>query len=164
MQSYYKLISQSSIFDRLRQLISDQGDKEWEASFAFQSIPVPYELVKLDTNLFHLMEKFNGLPFILRMRPMAFYPFHVDLGRLCTINMLLTDTPCETYFGSVSPSGGGLLDIDILNYDHSSYYLLNTQTMHSVINKNGYRDVLSIGFKSPNSFEIVRDYCVERKL
>ncbi len=133
----------------------------WFHKNAFDIAVVPADL--LDTTLLNFKNKFSAHPIIFRMQPWQFYRFHTDAARSCAINMLLEGTDSHTYYGTETKDEE-VLDIQELQYNIDSYYLINTQLKHSVINRDNIRYMFSMGFPQEVSYSLIRDYCWENNL
>jgi hypothetical protein len=135
--------------------------QDWFSSNGFDILKIDRSVFK-DSNLFPIIQKFNAVPLIFKINPMTWYDWHTDSSRQCAINLLLTGFNSHCFFGD--RESRDIVHLTELTYRPNTYYLLNTQTKHAVLNFTETRYVLSIGFNSPTSYLEILNYCVNNNL
>ena len=156
---YYKLNVIDTFTDQLTEQATTRQD--WFTSNGFDILKVDNTIFK-DSNLFPIIQKFNAVPLIFKINPMTWYDWHTDSTRWCAINLLLTGFNSHCFFGD--RESRDIVNLTELNYEPNTYYLLNTQFKHAVLNFSSTRYVLSIGFNSPISYQIILKYCIDNNL
>jgi hypothetical protein len=156
---YYKL----NLVDTFtNQLINHANNcQDWFSSNGFDILKIDKTIFK-NSNLFYLIQKYNAVPLILKTLPMTWYDWHTDSTRQCAINLLLTGYNSHCFFGN--RESRDLVHLTELTYEPNTYYLLNTQTKHAVLNFTETRYLLSIGFNSPASYREILKYCVDNNI
>jgi hypothetical protein len=160
MEQFIQLKTNSNIRLPLLQYAKNSSTT-WFHKNAFDIAKVPIYLI--DKTLQDFKSKFDASPVIFRMQPWQFYRFHTDASRSCAINFLLEGTDSHTYYGTETENEE-ILNIRELKYKIDSYYLINTQLKHSVVNRDNVRYMFSMGFPSTTSYDDVRNYCLENQL
>lgn len=159
MINFYKLKNKDILIETLSVEIQTRSD--WFESNGFQILKLPLTLF-VGHRLFPLISKFNGSPLIFKLNPMTWYDWHTDEIRQCAINMLIEGTDSKTFFGN--RLSRDIVELTEIVYDPLCYYLINTQQKHAVLNLNNTRYMLSIGFKKPNTFEDILEFCKDNSL
>ena len=152
-EHYYQLTIQDNLFPALIEETKKEG---WDERHDFTMRVLPRFFFK-NSLLFQLILKFNGTPAILKMERMTWYNWHVDTVRQCSINMLISGEDSQCFFGEKVNSN--VMALTELIYKPNTYYLLNTQTQHAVLNRNNMRYMLSIGFDSRTTYELILAEC-----
>lgn len=150
---FYEIPIKSTIAKDLLEFALDKTTNYSQGSVAqgFLVAKVPYHIVSKDLFLCELSnatKNFN--PRIFKMLPYTCYNWHVDTNRGCAINMLLTGPDSHCYFGK--HQGTSLLEYQELAYSPDTYYLFNTEELHTIINGSRDRYVLSLGYVKPATF------------
>ena len=147
------------------------GKKESGGSYTFMATRVPYEIFKDDVflnfylyNILGIKNKKNLAGLIFKMKPKTFYVPHTDTNRTHTINLLLNDECESTTFFVKDEFRPSQVNVEFLEYDKDKYYVLNTQELHSVVNKNQDRYVFSFGNNKISYDEVVKSVDKEYKL
>lgn len=129
-----------------------------------------FNVIKLNLNIFSsydallkLIIKFKIRPVIIEMKPMTFYKFHIDEHRTACLNLLIDGVDSQTFFG-INTEQVEVTSLIELIYKPNTFYILNTQKKHAVLNRNNFRYVLSLGIYKPFSYEEILNYCKENKL
>lgn len=119
--------------------------REWMSYYSFAALPVPDAFIDEDPVLNALRR--SDLSFragVLRVPPNTCYNWHVDTDRLVGVNMLLDHGTSHCLF---MPGEFGLtMPVHELIYQPDTYYVFNTQILHTVINLSGPRYMLSVEF------------------
>lgn len=115
--------------------------------FSFLQIILPEEFITEDPFLNTIHTELNAPASgfrIYKMESNCFYPFHTDIARPVSINMILSEgVDNKTYFRA-GKQHDLLFNIIPLEYELDTYYLLNTQAYHGAISGPDDRYVLSI--------------------
>lgn len=156
---YYKLNLVDTFSGQLLNQATTRQD--WFSSNGFDILKIDKNFFK-DSNLFPIIQKFNAVPLIFKVDPMIWYDWHTDSTRQCAINLLLTGFNSHCFFGD--RKSRDLVHLTELTYQPNTYYLLNTQTKHAVLNFTETRYLLSIGFNQPSNYTSVLNYCKEHNL
>lgn len=156
---YYKL----NLVDTFTNQLTEQSTtgRNWFSSNGFDILKIDKNFFKR-SSLFPLIEEHNASPLIFKINPLTWYDWHTDSTRQCAINLLLTGFNSHCFFGDrVSRD---IVNLTELTYQPNTYYLLNTQVKHAVLNLTQTRYVLSIGFNSPNSYQEILKRCIDTSL
>jgi hypothetical protein len=156
---YYKLTLVDTFTDQLMNQATTRQD--WFSSNGFDILKIDKSFFK-DSKLFPVIELVNATPLIFKMNPMTWYDWHTDSTRQCAINLLLTGYNSHCFFGD--RESRDLVHLTELTYSPNTYYLLNTQTKHAVLNLTETRYLLSIGVNSPFSYREILKTCVDYNL
>jgi hypothetical protein len=156
---YYKLNLVDTVSDQLVGQATTRQD--WFSSNGFNILKIDKTMFR-ESSLFSVMLKFNASPLLFKINPMTWYDWHTDSTRQCAINLLLTGYNSHCFFGN--RENRDLVQLTELTYEPNTYYLLNTQTKHAVLNFTETRYLLSIGFNSPASYQEILKYCVDNNL
>lgn len=138
-----------------------ESNTNWLHKNAFDLVVVPFHIVDNDSIIKRISNKFNSTPVIFKMSPWQFYRFHTDAVRGCALNLFLSGSDSQTYYGEDTPDEE-VMTITELNYQKDCYYLLNTQIKHAVINRNNVRYMFSLGIGA--DYAATRDFCLENLL
>lgn len=150
---------QMLIKDDIRHLLIKEIErKDWVEKNGFSILKLSPLLFK-NTKIFELILKHKGTPLIFKMNPMTWYDWHTDETRTCAINMLLSGYDSKCFFGD--RKNRDIVSLTELTYQVDTYYLLNTQVKHAVLNLSNTRYLLSIGFEHPNTYEDILNYYKE---
>jgi len=156
---YYKLNLVDTFTDQLIHHATTRRD--WFSSNGFDILKIDKNIFK-NSNLFPVIEKFNAMPLIFKINPMTWYDWHTDSTRQCAINLLLTGYNSHCFFGD--RESRDLVHLTELTYSPNTYYLLNTQTKHAVLNFTETRYLLSIGVNNPFSYREILKHCVDNNI
>ena len=155
---YYKLNLVDTVSDQLINQATTRTD--WFSSNGFDILKIDKTVFK-GSSLFSVMLKFNASPVILKTNPMTWYDWHTDSTRQCAINLLLTGFDSHCFFGD--RESRDIVNLTELTYSPNTYYLLNTQTNHAVLNFSETRYVLSMGFNNYSYQEILK-HCIDNNI
>jgi hypothetical protein len=143
MSYFYELNIKCTINEKLCDFVTQS--QKWQVKSAFEYIEIPNNLIQMDQTIKYFVNEFNAEPLILRMSPNTFYRFHIDTSRTCAVNMLISGSDSNCYFGQVSENEEIIKNVTELKYSPNQYYLFNTKEKHAVLNKNNFRYLLSLG-------------------
>ena len=155
MEQYIKLKTAS--ISRLALLEYSRSITNWRHKHAFDLATIPHDIIQ-DYSLKLLINEFGGPSVVFRMDPWRFYRFHTDAVRKCAINMLLSGTDSNMYFGTETEDEEMLI-INELKYQMDSLYLINTHLKHSVTNRTEVRYMFSMSFNEDVGFDQVKSFC-----
>lgn len=117
----------------------------WTQYYNFKAVPVPREILRLDSFLVNLASKRSFHAGVLRMEPNTCYNWHVDTDRKVGLNMLLSDDgDSRCLFLDDEP--GVVFKTKELFYLPDTYYVFNTQVPHMVLNTAKPRYLFSVEF------------------
>ena len=139
---YKEIDCKSSIMDDLL-LIADNNEPFVEY-FNFGVKLVPKDVFLKDSFLKSLYKKHTFNAAILLIRSKNIYNWHIDDNRGASLNMMIRGDNSHCLFSNEQLA---MVNTFIeLEYKPSTYYLLNTQRHHSVINFGEHRLMFSIEF------------------
>jgi hypothetical protein len=106
--------------------------------------------------------------YVLKLSPDRVYNWHVDTDRGVSINLLLNEKH-ESFclFGSEVDGCPTQLDILKLEYQPETFYLFNTQSLHSVTNFKYDRFLLSVVFQDDRtklSYSDIKKFVREQEI
>lgn len=162
-QLFHNLKTKLQCTQSLRDHISALSDSDWTFQNSFYVHYLPKRLFVRDFKLVKLMTEFGCVPCVFRIPPMRMYNWHVDADRSCAVNVLLNAERCVTLY-CVPGESRQLFGLEEVKYEQDACVLMNTEVAHAVLNFEGTRDVLSIGFGKKTSYGEVLKYCVENDL
>jgi hypothetical protein len=163
MQKFEKLKYTTNISEIVLNYIKDVDKNQWFRTHGFDILKLPRNLFLSDATCVKIFENFDCRPMVLKMSPNTFYRLHVDHQRGAAINLFLSGEDSRTFFGDAT-SESEIFNVQYLNYEKNSFYLLNVQYEHAVLNGNNDRYMLSMGFFEPYTYEQVLNYCIEHSL
>jgi hypothetical protein len=118
---------------------------KWTQYYNFMAVPVPRDILQLDSFLVGLAGKRTFHAGVLRMEPNTCYNWHVDTDRKVGLNMLLSDDgDSRCLFLDGEP--GVVFKTQELTYAPDTYYAFNTQVPHMVLNTTRPRYLFSVEF------------------
>lgn len=147
---FYKLKTKSTCREKLFNFATNSID--WTSStrndkYSFLQITVPNELI-CDDPVFQALENFNQKkvhPRIFKMPEKIYYALHIDSWRGAALNLLLNPSSKSVAFYNCGHFRTSQVHIEPVDYQMDTYYLLNTQIKHAVINLESDRYMLSLG-------------------
>ena len=117
----------------------------WTQYYNFKAVPVPREILRMDSFIVNLASKRSFHAGVLRMEPNTCYNWHVDTDRKVGLNMLLSDDGnSRCLFLDGEP--GVVFNTRELKYEPDTYYAFNTQVPHMVLNTTKPRYLFSVEF------------------
>jgi len=117
----------------------------WEQYYNFMAVPVPREILRLDSFMVGLAKKRTFHAGVLKMEPNTCYNWHTDTDRKTGLNMLLSDDGnSRCVFLAGEP--GVVFKTQELKYKPDTYYVFNTQIPHAVLNTEKPRYLFSVEF------------------
>ena len=151
MSSYfYEIKLKSTITEELMKFAvssaTDYTGGPYDSGFLIANIP--RTIITKDSFLSKLPP---GTARIFKMSPYTCYKWHVDSKRGCAINLLLSGQDSHCYFGK--HLNNNVLEYQELKYAKDTYYLFNTEHLHTIINGSTDRYVLSLGYEKSSNFE-----------
>lgn len=169
MEQFYKLKSQSTIYDDIVDYIKTVDSAKWFNAYSFDILNIPDKLALKDPVISALHKKFpveplKTRPVCLRMGPNILYKLHEDTIRLAAINMLISGWDSHSFYGTQMEGSEDMFHINRVIYEPKCYYLFNTKQLHSVLNFDEPRIVFSLGFNPPYSYEAVLNFLKEENL
>lgn len=144
MNTNYTQFKQKS--DILYTLASDT----WVEHYGWDVFEVPEQLWRNEQLLSEVDSEFKiNRVAVLRTDPFQNYVWHRDDYRGVAINMLLSHEKSHCLFGTNKNDDN--MYFEELEYLPNTFYLFNTQKLHTVINFQGYRYMLSVEFVDTKS-------------
>jgi len=117
----------------------------WGQYYNFMAVPVPREILRLDSFMVGLAKKRTFHAGVLKMEPNTCYNWHTDTDRKTGLNMLLSDDGnSRCVFLAGEP--GVVFKTQELKYKPDTYYVFNTQIPHAVLNTEKPRYLFSVEF------------------
>ena len=105
---------------------------------------------------------------VLKMDTNTLYNWHVDDDRGVSINMLLTpEHTSHCIFTKKRTQKVDVFPIVELEYKKNTFYVFNTQELHSVLNLNSTRYMFSVQFKDKKNkllYNEVKQYCIDNNI
>jgi len=141
---FYKIPTQATITEAALKIAHD--DTEWVKYYNFIAKPIPQELLLQEPFFKKLAERYEFHAGVLRTDPYSVYDWHVDTRRGAGINMQLN---FDGFSMCLFSTNENLVTRPIfpVQYTPNEYYLFNTQQLHTVINFDHPRYMLSVEFK-----------------
>ena len=169
MNQFYKLKTQSTIYDDIVEYLKIVDPAKWFNAYSFDILNIPDDIALKDPLIQSIHKKFPvksyyTKPVCLRMGPNILYKLHEDTVRLAAINMLITGWDSHSFYGTPKEGSEDMFHINRVIYEPKSYYLFNTKELHSVLNFDEPRIVFSLGFNPPATYQEVLDYIVDNNL
>ena len=141
--NFYEIQTISSIYDEVKEICDDDG---WSFYCDFYTKVLPIELIYKDPFLSWLYNKYEFRLGALKMEPNTFYKWHMEGIRGCAINMMASDNSHSHCLFAGKKQNESSYYVDELSYKHKTYYLLNNQKYHCVLNLNTTRYIMTTEF------------------
>ena len=152
---YYSTIAVKSdgLFDYLLDI--SYNKLNWTEHFGFDLYRLNPDWIIKDSglNAIHNLYPISEIG-LLRIPPNSSYAWHTDEYRLATVNMLIRDKHSLCLFGKAKEEY--YVDMVQLKYKPYTYYLLNTQEFHSVVNFQEYRYAFSLYFEDELNYQDIK--------
>jgi hypothetical protein len=141
----------------------------WVEHFGFLVYQLSNDLVQQELTLQKINERFEIESLgILKMNPNTVYNWHMDEQRGLSINMLLTtDHISHCIFTEKRKEKEDISKILELDYVKDTFYVFNTQELHTVINLQKPRYLFSLEFKDKKHkllYNEVKQYCIDNNV
>ena len=134
----------------------------WEQYYNFMAVPVPREILRLDSFMVSLAKKRTFHAGVLKMEPNTCYNWHTDTDRKTGLNMLLSDDGnSRCVFLAGEP--GVVFKTQELKYKPDTYYVFNTQIPHAVLNTEKPRYLFSVEFLEKDRGLTFNELCEDIK-
>lgn len=135
-------------------------NKIWQPIIGWEGTPVSLSQLLINSTLKEINKEFPLIRAgILRMMPNQMYHWHKDETRQVSINMLLTaHSSSNCLFGE--PINRDNIVFTELKYNPNTLYLFNTQVLHTVINFEQPRFLLSTEFDPSVTYEMIYNWKV----
>jgi hypothetical protein len=143
MKYFYKIPVKSQIAKEL--LGFAHSVTRWERYYNFDAALVPPELLFKDPVMARLLNDYTMVAGILRMPENTCYRWHTDTDRRVAVNMLLEDDG-GSRCSFADDCSGMSFPITELKYQPNTYYVFDTQELHSVSNFTTPRYLFSVEF------------------
>ncbi len=143
----YMAIGQSSVIEQY--FYENKSVLIFQNYFGFEVAKMPLELVLSEPLLESINRKYKiKSAGITKITPYRVYDWHVDINRGVSINLLLTPT-CKSLvlFANEVKDSNDQLDFVELIYEPKTFYLINNQIKHCVINFNESRYLFTLEFE-----------------
>lgn len=152
---FYEVKTKCTIISKIKDQILQTNNADWGQEYEWKSLAIPDEILLEDFLLKKLREKVNFVGHILGIMPYQFYDWHTDDPRSASMNLLLNDCHCHTLFSQRSKYICNFIE---LKYKPDTYYILNTNIDHTLINFDQPRYLLSLSFeKNLNYINLVKE-------
>ena len=155
----------TDFIDSIKEYIAQSKESDWKIVLQMTLLLLPVELFKTSPELMKIITKFgaeNKLA-VYKTAPNTSYHWHKDSCRLACLNILIDgyDSMC---LYATPPVNGMMSNLKKLGYRQNSVFLLNVNQLHSVINFDNDRYLLSIGIPVPNTYTDVKKFIQEEIL
>ena len=162
MHNFFKLTHKFQSLPDVRAFLHEPAQLWREVGYGFSVLKIPAHVIKDDV-FNEIIATFNITPVVLRTPAKFWYKWHIDTDRAAAINVELYSENSHTVYG-VPTDIENRIDIEELIYEEGAAYLLNTQSSHSILNLGPERYVMSLGFRSPNTYESIREFIVRENI
>lgn len=143
MRYFYEVPVKSRIAGEL--LDFARSVDRWEKYYNFDAVVVPPELLTQDPVMSKLLAKYTLVTGVLRMPANTCYRWHTDTDRKVAVNMLLEDDGASRCIFADDISGVSF-PITELKYQPNTYYVFDTQELHTITNFTTPRYLFSVEF------------------
>ena len=159
--SYYEIPCKSTITQELLEIA--KNDDPWYTHLSIEMKPVSMDLLTMDPLFNFLSSRYKCQGHVWRFRPFTCFDWHRDKSRTSAINIVLT--PWVRSYSVFSESkkdymlrtSDYVFDIEDLVYRPDTYYVLSTQTPHTVFNFEETRYLLSVDFLEEDMYIPFKD-------
>ena len=152
-----KVFKAEELNTRLKSMV--ESIETWQYMYEFDMHMLDPEILS-DTPLEKFLE-FSTKPVIIKLPPNCWYAFHTDAHRSCALNMLISGGVSHTVFSDcISAQRQTAVE---LVYSTDTIFLINTQMPHAILNLDKPRYMLSVGFRPPNTFNSIKDFCLSQQ-
>lgn len=155
----------TDFIDTIKQYIKESSEADWKLVLQMTLLILPMELFESSPELTKIIKKFGAEKklAVYKTKPNSSYHWHKDSGRLACLNILIDgyDSMC---LYATPPVNGMMYDLKRLDYKQNGVFLLNVNQLHSVINFDNDRYLLSIGIPVPNTYTDVKKFIQEEIL
>lgn len=144
---------------KIKKLIDESKPEDWIIILQMTLLPVPESFFDTEPALKKIIDKFDSSKRLAIYKTSAntVYHWHRDSIRNASLNILIDGYDSMCMFAN-APVNGMMSDLKILNYVPGHVHLLNVSQLHTVINFNSERYLLSIGVPFPATFEDVKQF------
>lgn len=144
-------------------------DVLWVEHFGFLAHEINIDIIEREITLQKINERFEIQSIgALKMNPNTVYNWHMDEQRGVSINMLLTtDHISHCIFTEKRKQKEDISKIVELHYSKDTFYVFNTQQLHTVINLEKPRYLFSLEFKDKKNkllYNEVKKYCIDNNI
>ena len=145
---FYEIPHRSSASGALIDSVRNSSEHHWANYYSWIALPLSVEFVLgLDEFLRVLYFNHPFTPAVLRIDPYAYYTWHVDTERGVGLNMILNGGHSHCLFAHDYVDGKYVGLFSELIYKPNTFYLLDVQSYHSVINFENTRYMFSLEFE-----------------
>ena len=124
-----------------------QDSSEWVSHYSFKAKKIPEELLRKDPLLMELYAFHPYIAGVLKLDPFTCYQWHTDTSRSVGVNLLLNpEAKSHCLFSSNRIEYSIVCNFQELKYEANSYYVLNSEVSHTVLNFDSPRYVMSLEF------------------
>jgi hypothetical protein len=165
MNYYTPLNIKSNIVEGVLNKIKIANDSEWIFKVSTDIFFLSIEDFELDPDIVKIIKEFGDEKRICvyRLFPNSSSNWHVDGYRLSSLNMLLEGFDSISVFGT-DVGDNQITNLDIIKYKPNTYYLLNIKQLHTVLNFNNIRYVLSVSLPKYSYQEMFEHFKKENLL
>lgn len=117
----------------------------WQKYYNFDAVVVPPELLMDDPVMVQLMKDYVLVAGVLKMPENTCYRWHTDTDRKVAVNMLLEDDGASRCIFADDCSSVSF-PITELKYQPDTYYVFDTQELHTITNFTTPRYLFSVEF------------------
>lgn len=162
MDNYFfdtKIKVSPEFINKVRNYIKNSSEEDWKQVLQMTLLLLPKEMFESEPALMKIIKRFGSEKrlAVYKTVPNSSYHWHRDFSRLASLNILIEGYDSLCMFAK-DPVNGMMHDLKTLVYEPSNVHLLNVSQLHTVINFDNVRYLLSIGIPMPTTFEEVRTY------
>lgn len=154
-----------SFIDSVKKFVAESSEDDWKNHLQMTLLTLPLELFKDEPELLEIIDRFgaqNRLA-VYKTTANSSYHWHKDATRHACLNVLLDGYDSLCLF-SQAPVNGMMYELEKLDYVENKVFLLDVSKLHTVINFNNERHLLSIGIPRPTTYGVVKAFVEEKFL
>ena len=162
---FYKIEQEPIFLDKVREY-AETAKWTW---VPFMNISIDFQktlgldLIKQDSLLDSLRNKFNGMMRLYMFPSMTVYNWHRDVEMGCSMNLVMEDYDSHTLFNPTDKKET-IDNVVELKYEKNKWYLFNSQILHSVVNVDPRnRFLLTITFPKHVQYQEILDFLTSER-
>jgi len=165
LKYYSPLKIQSKIVKNILDKVEISKDSDWIFHSTQDIFLLSIDDFKLDPKIVEIIEEFGDKKRIgvYKLAPNVCYNWHFVGKRKSSINMLLVGFDSLCIFGT-DIGDNRLSNLDVLTYHPNTYYLMNVKELHTVLNFNNMRYVLSISLPNYDYEDLLKIFEIKKLL
>ena len=146
----------------VRNFVRNSQEADWKNVLQMTLLLLPKTLFESEPLLMKIINHFGTEKRLAVYKTSAntSYHWHRDASRFSCLNILLDGYDSLCMFAN-DPVDGMMHNLVKVNYEPNNVHLLNVTKLHTVMNFDNDRYLLSIGIPPPSTFEQVRNFIQE---